>query len=208
MDRAADGGTHIGIRNVRERIETMCGGSLKVDSRIGEGTTVTIRFPLRKRGEEGNSMRVICVDDALPIMEDTVAMCRQLPGGRRRGLYPRRRRAALAGDQPADLALLDIDMPEMNGLKLAAEIKAAAEHGHHLPDGVFRSTRWTPSAARLGYLLKPVSREAGGGGRLRPRAQAGTLRAADRRPSATLSCWWTESRGVFIAPGARSCWPI
>ena len=24
-------------------------------------------------------MRVICVDDALPIMEDTVAMCRKLP---------------------------------------------------------------------------------------------------------------------------------
>ena len=39
------GEAHIGIRNVRERVETMCGGSLTIDSRIGEGTTVTIRIP-------------------------------------------------------------------------------------------------------------------------------------------------------------------
>lgn len=39
-------GTHIGIRNVRERLESMCGGSLTIDSMIGEGTTVTIRIPL------------------------------------------------------------------------------------------------------------------------------------------------------------------
>ena len=41
----ADGEPHIGIRNVRERIEKMCGGTLIIDSRIGEGTTVTIRLP-------------------------------------------------------------------------------------------------------------------------------------------------------------------
>ncbi|MBQ1397281.1 MAG: hypothetical protein IIY89_02165 [Clostridia bacterium] len=39
-------GTHIGIRNVRERLESMCGGALTIDSMIGEGTTVTIRIPL------------------------------------------------------------------------------------------------------------------------------------------------------------------
>ena len=32
---------HIGIRNVRERIEKMCGGILTVESRVGEGTAVT-----------------------------------------------------------------------------------------------------------------------------------------------------------------------
>ncbi len=47
------GGAHIGIRNVRERIESMCGGSLAVDSRPGEGTTVTIRVPVgRSAGSE------------------------------------------------------------------------------------------------------------------------------------------------------------
>ncbi|MBR1692164.1 MAG: histidine kinase [Lachnospiraceae bacterium] len=41
-------GKHIGVRNVRERIEKMCGGTLTIDSRIDEGTTVTIRIPFRK----------------------------------------------------------------------------------------------------------------------------------------------------------------
>ena len=36
---------HVGIRNVRERIEKMCGGTLTIDSRIDEGTSVTITIP-------------------------------------------------------------------------------------------------------------------------------------------------------------------
>ena len=40
-----DGGRHIGIQNVKSRIEQMCGGTLIVESRAGEGTTVTLRIP-------------------------------------------------------------------------------------------------------------------------------------------------------------------
>ena len=40
-----DGVNHIGIRNVRERIKSIRGGSLTIDSHIGTGTTVTIRIP-------------------------------------------------------------------------------------------------------------------------------------------------------------------
>ena len=43
-------GNHIGIRNVRERLEKLCGGTLLIDSVPGEGTTVTISVPaLRER---------------------------------------------------------------------------------------------------------------------------------------------------------------
>ena len=38
-------GEHIGIRNVRERIKKMCGGSLTIESGKGAGTTVIIRIP-------------------------------------------------------------------------------------------------------------------------------------------------------------------
>ena len=38
--------THIGIRNVRARVEQMCAGTLLVESRLDVGTTVTIRIPL------------------------------------------------------------------------------------------------------------------------------------------------------------------
>lgn len=38
-------GNHIGIHNVRERIEKMCGGTMTIESEIDKGTTVTIRIP-------------------------------------------------------------------------------------------------------------------------------------------------------------------
>ncbi len=40
--------SHIGIRNVKERLETMCDGSLTIESRKGLGTTVEIRIPVVK----------------------------------------------------------------------------------------------------------------------------------------------------------------
>ncbi|MBR3545070.1 MAG: histidine kinase, partial [Oscillospiraceae bacterium] len=48
---AQNEGTHIGLKNVQERIETMCGGSVTVDSRLGEGTTVTLFIPEREKEE-------------------------------------------------------------------------------------------------------------------------------------------------------------
>ena len=41
-------GTHIGIPNVRERVEQMCGGTLTIESKADVGTTVTIRIPVRQ----------------------------------------------------------------------------------------------------------------------------------------------------------------
>ena len=37
-----DGQTHVGIENVRSRLETMCGGKLEIRSTIGQGTVATI----------------------------------------------------------------------------------------------------------------------------------------------------------------------
>ena len=42
---------HIGISNVRDRIESMCGGTLSVESTPGEGTCVTIRVPCEAETE-------------------------------------------------------------------------------------------------------------------------------------------------------------
>ena len=46
-DMSSDNRTHIGIRNVRERIEKMCGGTLEIVSEPDHGTTVTILIPRR-----------------------------------------------------------------------------------------------------------------------------------------------------------------
>ena len=40
-----EGGTHIGLANVRDRMERLCRGSMTIDSRPGEGTSVTLRLP-------------------------------------------------------------------------------------------------------------------------------------------------------------------
>ena len=45
---------HIGIRNVRERLEVMCGGSLTVESQPGQGTTALIQIPKEGKKHDRN----------------------------------------------------------------------------------------------------------------------------------------------------------
>ena len=40
-----DGREHVGIKNVRQRLWTMCGATLAIDSEPGRGTAVTVRIP-------------------------------------------------------------------------------------------------------------------------------------------------------------------
>ena len=40
-----DQGTHVGIKNVRQRLELMCDGTLEITSEPGKGTTARIRIP-------------------------------------------------------------------------------------------------------------------------------------------------------------------
>ena len=104
-------------------------------------------------------MRILCVDDALPIMEDVVDMCRQLPQVTEVTGFTRPREALeWLRTHPVDLALLDIDMPQINGLMLAEQLKRSR------PDAaiVFLTAfpQYAVQAFRLratGYLLKPVS---------------------------------------------------
>ena len=41
----SDGGKHVGIANVKYRLEVLCGGSVDIKSEKGNGTVVTIRIP-------------------------------------------------------------------------------------------------------------------------------------------------------------------
>ncbi len=106
-------------------------------------------------------MKAICVDDERLIMEDTVSICRELPQiSEVRGFTRADEALAWLENDPADIAFLDIDMPGMNGLELAAVIKT------RWPDtAVCFLTGYSEYAVdafslrATGYLLKPVSKE-------------------------------------------------
>ena len=53
MHAGYDETKHVGIKNIRGRIEAMCGGTLTIESKIGSGTKATIKIP--REGEENDS---------------------------------------------------------------------------------------------------------------------------------------------------------
>jgi two-component SAPR family response regulator len=107
-------------------------------------------------------MRVICVDDERLLMEDTVSMCLELPEiADVKGFVKSREALEWFEQNHVDIALLDIDMPEMNGIELARRIKTIS------PDtAVIFMTGYEQYAVDAfkvrasGYILKPVTKEA------------------------------------------------
>lgn len=49
--QSENGRSHIGIKNERDRLSTMSGGTLEIESIPGEGTTATITIPKEEGGE-------------------------------------------------------------------------------------------------------------------------------------------------------------
>lgn len=106
-------------------------------------------------------MRAICVDDEKLIADYVASLCRDLPPITEAAAFTRARDAlAWLRENGADLALLDIDMPDMNGLALAAEIKALRPDIAIVFLTGFSEYAVDAFALRAsGYLLKPVSRD-------------------------------------------------
>ena len=46
---------HVGIKNIRGRIEAMCSGTLTIESEIGKGTKATIRIPKEAKENDSNN---------------------------------------------------------------------------------------------------------------------------------------------------------
>ena len=106
-------------------------------------------------------MRVICVDDEQLIVEDTAAFCQTLP----------RITEVLGFTSPldalewlksdhADLAVLDVNMPDMDGITLAREIRKMRPDMPVIFLTAFSEHALDAFAVHAtGYLLKPVNRE-------------------------------------------------
>ena len=106
-------------------------------------------------------MRAICVDDEPHVLQMVVSLCQEMPQLTEvTGFETAADALAYLNEQTTDLALLDIDMPDMNGIELAMRIKELQ------PDtAVLFLTGYSQYALEAfavhasGYLLKPVNRE-------------------------------------------------
>ena len=74
-------------------------------------------------------MNAICVDDEAQVLKYTVSSCQKLQMlDDVRGFTQPREALHWVAANPVDLALLDIDMPDMTGLELAGEIRKLRPH--------------------------------------------------------------------------------
>lgn len=106
-------------------------------------------------------MNIICVDDEELVLGLTVSLCEELPQKPVvQGFQSAEEALGWLKIHKADIALLDINMPDMDGLTLAARVKELR------PDMavIFLTgyAEYAVDAFKLhasGYLMKPVSRE-------------------------------------------------
>ena len=106
-------------------------------------------------------MRAICVDDEKLIMEDIVSLCLTLPQiDDAKGFTRAKDAMDYLEDNLIDLAILDIDMPGMNGIELAAAIKEKwPETAILFLTGYSEYALDAFKVRASGYLLKPVTRD-------------------------------------------------
>ncbi len=106
-------------------------------------------------------MNVICVDDERMILQHTVDMCRGLPRVTDvKGFHTAKETLEYLKNHTADIAILDINMPGVNGLTLAKEIQQ-----RYPAMGVIFLTGFEQYAVDAftlhpaGYIVKPLSIE-------------------------------------------------
>ncbi len=106
-------------------------------------------------------MRIICVDDEELVLNLVVHMCSQLPQiDDAKGFLNPLEALDYLDNNKADIALLDIDLPEMDGISLAVRMKEK-----HTDISIIFLTGYSHyalDAFRIhanGYLMKPIEKE-------------------------------------------------
>jgi len=106
-------------------------------------------------------MRIVCVDDEKLVLDFACYICKQLPGiDDVIGFTSPTKALEWLKENNTDLAILDIDMPQMDGINLAVKIKQQApETAIIFLTGYSQYAVEAFSIHAHGYLLKPINKE-------------------------------------------------
>ncbi|NCT68680.1 MAG: response regulator [Rhodanobacteraceae bacterium] len=136
------GGSGLGLAICHELVQLM-GGQIDVASRLGEGSTFTVDLPLEVAVASSvmppapltpatSALRVLLVEDDATVAEVIGGLLAQLghrtvhvPNGLAALAELRGADATNSRDGPFDAALLDLDLPGVDGLQLARMIRAS-----------------------------------------------------------------------------------
>ncbi len=173
------GGTGLGLA-ISNHLAEMMGGSISAESRVGEGSTFICQIPCAVSTREtlseeqlaGEALRASTRRLRILVAEDSVVNSKmmeailRMEGHKVRFAENGRLAVELWHQEPFDLILMDIQMPEMDGMQATAAIRAdEAATGRHIP--IVALTAYAMSGDRQrfldagmdDYLAKPITAE-------------------------------------------------